>query len=543
MAHRSTRSDFTMSERDFAAPRRPPPRGYDDVEFDRHSPAPRRGPPVREYEDLEMDRTPAFLRDDRRSEAGPLVLRSREVETVDRRRRSPSPGFRYRDSRLLSREPSMERRSSRFVDRSPSPPPVRVESRMSMIDRRRERSPSPEKERDFIRLRIEREREKERAPSPSPSPSPPPPAPAPQVIRGPTIEREVITHYRDIDHGIERAKQPSPPPPPRRAASRPREREMRETDIDIYTSRTETDIDVRSRARSRSRPAAARPRILQRPSSFDEEDVIIHRNRNELRITDTRRRSHSAAPVPDYEDEAEYITSKIDSRGQMGEAWHGATKDWTIIDVPPGTERVKMDGVGGGGAEVTWQRYNGVRRARFVPDREGTVVSSSPTTVSEPLRGRERERESSHERERLSVSIFDGRDKSRDRDVEFEDRRISIREGDRVPNRRRNDMWTEITKDLVVREAIERLGYEYEETEWFFYVMQYLRYEDVVELVNVSDDIRRARRQRARELEWERDHRDSWADRHRRSRKSGGWDKVDDERITEREVLYDRYYR
>ncbi|KAI0600646.1 hypothetical protein F4775DRAFT_544831 [Biscogniauxia sp. FL1348] len=540
MAYRSTRSDFTVSERDYAAPRRPPPRGYDDVDvFDRHSPAPRRTPvPVREYEDAELDRTPAFLRDDgRRSEAGPLVLRSREVETLDRRRRSPSPGFRYRDSRLLSREPSMERRSSRFVDRSPSPPSVRVESRL--VERRRERSQSPEKERDHIRLRIEREREKERVPSPSPSP--PPPAPAPQVIRGPTIEREVITHYRDIDHGIERAKQPSPPPPPRRAPSRARERE---TDIDIYTSRTETDIDVRSRTRSRSRPAV-RPRILQRPSSFDEEDVIIHRNRNELRITDSRRRSHSAAPVPDYEDEAEYITSKIDSRGQMGEAWHGATKDWTIVDVPPGTERVKMDGIGGGSAEVTWQRYNGVRRARFVPDREGTVVSSSPTTVSEPVRGRERERESSRERERLSVSIYDGREKSRDRDVEFEerDRRISIREGDRVPTRRRNDMWTEITKDLVVREAIERLGYEYEETEWFFYVMQYLRYEDVVELVNVSDDIRRARRHRARELEWERDYRDGWADRHRRSRKSAGWDKIDDERITEREVLYDRYYR
>lgn len=37
-------------------------------------------------------------------------------------------------------------------------------------------------------------------------------------------------------------------------------------------------------------------------------------------------------------------------------------------------------------------------------------------------------------------------------------------------------MWTEITKDLVVREAIEELGYEYEETKQFFYIMDYLRY-------------------------------------------------------------------
>jgi hypothetical protein len=37
-------------------------------------------------------------------------------------------------------------------------------------------------------------------------------------------------------------------------------------------------------------------------------------------------------------------------------------------------------------------------------------------------------------------------------------------------------MWTEITKDLVSREAIQRLGYPYEETNWYFYVMEYLRY-------------------------------------------------------------------
>ena len=29
---------------------------------------------------------------------------------------------------------------------------------------------------------------------------------------------------------------------------------------------------------------------------------------------------------------------------------------------------------------------------------------------------------------------------------------------------------------MVVREAIEELGYDYEETEFFFYVFRYLRY-------------------------------------------------------------------
>ena len=37
-------------------------------------------------------------------------------------------------------------------------------------------------------------------------------------------------------------------------------------------------------------------------------------------------------------------------------------------------------------------------------------------------------------------------------------------------------MWTEITKDLVSEEAIKESGYEYEDTEEFYYVMEYLRY-------------------------------------------------------------------
>ncbi|KAI1328732.1 hypothetical protein F5Y16DRAFT_368558 [Xylariaceae sp. FL0255] len=530
MAYRSSRSE--ISERDYSHRRAPPTREYDELDVD-----------VQIRERDRADRTPAFLREERRSDAGPLVLRTREVETLDRRRpRSPSPQpIRYRE-RYVEREPSpLPERRPRYIERERSPSPqtkVRVEERFIERRRERERSPTPEdREREQINVRIERERKKERIPSPSPSPSPSPP---PQFIRGPTIEREVITHYRDIDHGMIRAKPPSPPPP----APRPRERESRETDIDIDIHRGETDIDIRRRTRSRSRPRE-RPRPKHRPSSFDEDDLVIVKGKDTLKVSDThRRRAHSAAPKPEWDDEAEYITSKIDSRGRMGEAWHGATKDWTIVDVPPGTERVKMDGVGGGGAEVTWQRYNGVRRSKFIPERE-RERDESVSVVSAPSR-EEPERDS---RERLSVAIYDSkaRDKSRDREVEVEeihDRRISIRDGERMPTRKREGMWTEITKDLVLREAIERMGYEYEETEWFFYVMQYLRYEDVLELVNLSDDIRRHRKQRAREIE-ERDYYDKYESRHR-SRRSGHWDKIDDERIVEREVVYDRpprYYR
>jgi hypothetical protein len=41
---------------------------------------------------------------------------------------------------------------------------------------------------------------------------------------------------------------------------------------------------------------------------------------------------------------------------------------------------------------------------------------------------------------------------------------------------KRDRLWTEITKDLVVREAIERAGYEYEETDSFYYIFSYLGY-------------------------------------------------------------------
>ncbi|KAI0435684.1 hypothetical protein F4803DRAFT_557743 [Xylaria telfairii] len=517
MAYRSSRTD--LSERDYAH-RRAPVREYDDDISDR------------------VDRTPAFLREEvRRADVGPLVLRAREVETVDRRRaRTPSPQVRYRE-RFVERE--VDRPPVRFVERSPSPPP-RVQVIERVERRERERSPTPDRERELIRLRIERERQKERTPSPSPSPPPP----QPQVIRGPTIEREVITHWRDIDHGMVRAKPPTPPPAPRRVPSRaPSRARERETDIDIDISRNETDIDIRQRTRSRSRPRSQsrpreRPRPLTRPS-YDDDDLVIVRNRDKLKVTDTpRRRAHSAAPRPEWDDEAEYITSKIDSRGRMGEAYHGATKDWTIVDVPPGTERVKMDGVGGGGAEVTWQRYNGVRRSKFIPEREDSPSSSlvPAPVLSEPPR------ESS--RERLSVQIYDS--KRRDRELEVEevrDRRISIRDGDRHQTRKRDGMWTEITKDLVNREAIDRLGYDYEETEWFFYVMQYLRYEDVLELVDLTEDIRRARKRRStREYE-----EDRYGYHRRHHHRHTPWDKADDERIVEREVIYDsappRFYR
>lgn len=175
-----------------------------------------------------------------------------------------------------------------------------------------------------------------------------------------------------------------------------------------------------------------------------DEDIIIDRERPERRparereMEVTRTRSVSAPRSRRYEEdvaaEAEYYNRKVAERAYMGEAYNGATKDWAIVDVPPGTKRVNMEGIGGGNQEITWQRYNGVRRSKFYADEEVYASDFGP--------GGGAEREEKKE----------------------------------TKTKTKKEMWTEVTKDLVLKEAIEESGYDYEETEFFFYVIDYLRY-------------------------------------------------------------------
>ncbi|PHH80407.1 hypothetical protein CDD83_3763 [Cordyceps sp. RAO-2017] len=544
MSHRGGRvTDF--EERDYYPPPRRSAPDLDDLDYRpraaARTPQPRSRVATREQDEVDIrlvDRTPAFLRDDaRRPEAGPMVLRQRDVETFDRHApRSPSPPVRIRElvrrpksasppamrgsehehsrTRIYERERERDREPVRSPSvvrrRSPSPLPVRF------VERRR-RSPEPAAH-EHIRTRIV-EKERERFPSPSPSPSPPPPPPPPPVIRGPTIEREVITHWTDVDHGVVRARPPSPPPPP---APRPRPRE-RETDIDISLSKNRTEVDIYQSS------GPARSGSRERRSRYREDDIVVRRDSDRLKVDESRRRARSAAPLGSpnaVDDEADYLTSKLDSRGRMGEAWGGATKDWTIVDVPPGTERVRMDGVGGASTDTTWTRYSGVRRTQFIPERDGVLVPREPSPAPS--------------RDRSSVTVYD---REREIDVDI-DRRVTRTPLPQPPPPPK-EMWTEITKDLVLREAIEHMGYEYEETKWFFYIMDYLRYDDVLRLTELSDEIRRVRKERVREIQFERDWRDEWErpfrrhlpDHHDHWRSSR--DEWDDERVREREVVYD----
>ncbi len=276
-------------------------------------------------------------------------------------------------------------------------------------------------------------------------------APDPPIIRAPPIHQEVITHHRHIDHGYETAlvprpisRPPSPPMPPlpreaedRIEIHRSGERNGRAYDEDIVIDRNEGPTHGRSRS--------PLPPPGRHPYSPPGRDPYYDYPPG---------RPYPSGPPPpgplvphrpyhrDVAEEAAYYDDIARRRGFPGEAYNGATRDWAIVDVPPGTERVRMDGVGGGEQEITWQRYNGVRRSNFNPD--GGPDEAYGKEVGRPL----------------PLPSAGGE--------------IGARYG--RPRDPKEGLWTEITKDLVVVEAIRDMGYEYEETEDFYYIMQYLQY-------------------------------------------------------------------
>lgn len=254
--------------------------------------------------------------------------------------------------------------------------------------------------------------------------------------------------------------------------------------MDIKTKTTKT-----SNARSLTPPP--------RHEHYHDDSYLYEQERDKLRVRDTRldihatRRSVSARPehrersksrtridIRADDDEADYYARKASERAYIGEAYNGATKDWAIVDVPPGTERVKMDGVGGGSQEITWQKYNGVRRSKFIPERERERDRVSERSERIEIRDEPRRDSSGLEIEISSRSRRQGGGTSYEREYERVEETSNQQVGfPRAPPKQRvGDLWTEITKDLVVREAIEEMGYDFEETEYFYYIIQYLRY-------------------------------------------------------------------
>lgn len=165
-----------------------------------------------------------------------------------------------------------------------------------------------------------------------------------------------------------------------------------------------------------------------------EEDIIIESDvrerKNKQRHGGPRRRSLSVPRRTPHAPHESYDTTEIDysRRRETGRGRDKSSQEWAIVDVPDASRGGQRDVGGGGGVsshEISLQRTNGVRRSKITIDKEEYMAGPS---ASQPRKTKERE------------------------------------------------MWTEITKDLVVKQAIETMGYDYEETEYFFYVMDYLRY-------------------------------------------------------------------
>ncbi|KAJ9647373.1 hypothetical protein H2204_000001 [Knufia peltigerae] len=476
--------------------RPPPPRDSREEIIIRRDEDDRRSRYDVDFDDTLSRRSDYVRRPAREAERDEIIIR-RSEQNLD-----PS---RY-DDYALTRPKSHERARSR-VRRSSS-----SGSNQEIIIRQEERD-GRNRERQEI---IIRKNSRSRSPSPSVVSAPQAP-PEPQVINAPTIHQEVITHHRHIDHGFEVAipsrprpitRPPSPPSPP---LSPPHPRAHSEERIEI--SRTQT-----------------------RNGRTENENIVIDRNEGARSVgpytPPPPGRDYYDAPVPrregyreydrDVQEEADYYNSRAMERAYVGEAYRGATRDWAIVDVPPGTNRVRMNGAGGGAQEITWQRYNGVRRSKFMPDGEegyGEIGRPAPLPAPAPLPVPP------------PVPASNGD--------------IGRRYG-RMPDAKEG-LWTEITKDLVVKEAIQEMGYEFEETDDFYYIIAYLRYEDVARLVGLSEDIRKDRKKRIKEMAWENrvlpppvveePHRPLMLEPPLPHRPRQEWDR-EEERYIEREVVY-----
>ncbi|EME44947.1 hypothetical protein DOTSEDRAFT_70857 [Dothistroma septosporum NZE10] len=529
-----TEIDITERERGAA----PPPsrartvidREEIDIRESRRSPAP---PPPRKVEREEFE----FREREVRSPPGRGRDFSREEIDINIREQSRGPPPRHRSQ---SRGVLVGRKEEEWIVRRPRTPPPREYEKEEIIIRRKERSPSPEpppppanyeKEEIIIRRKARTPSPepppREPTPEPEPEPSPPPP-PALEPIYRPPIIQEVITHHRHIDHGVERARSPSPPPAPPSPppAPAPPKEETKEDDLEISISRKgvrngkayDEEITFERERKETETPS----RELERYSDRKRSVSVVDRRRSP-----SPRRRH-------YDDEmaaeAEYYNRKISSRAYPGEAYNGATKDWGLVDIPPGTERVRMDGVGGGAQEVYWDRYAGQRKGRFISgdriyeDEYGSPINGhrSPPPLPPPPPASAPPRESRETKEEIKITHTHTNE-------------------ERPRDRKRDKMWTEVTKDLVIKEAIEEMGYDYEETDEHFYVIEYLKYEDVLRLVEISEEIKKERRDRILEIQWERE------ERERRPKMLPAPPPIPapprpryDERIYEREIIYDR---
>ncbi|KAJ5512305.1 hypothetical protein N7463_001857 [Penicillium fimorum] len=269
------------------------------------------------------------------------------------------------------------------------------------------------------------------------------PSPSLDSIHVPPIHQNVFTHHRHIDHGYKDTHTPHARSP------EPRSRRGSFDEIDIH------------RRKMRGGRVSEEKILKHRDSeeSLAPEDSISPTSGPALDFTDPWERDAISAarrrPKPLDESELAYGLKNAPSMRDVEEdimvestrivdtAPRG-TDDWSVVHAPSQEEAIEMTG------------------ALDVVD-----VKPRHAPVDEVEVGR------------VAQHVTD-------------------------PEETRNDRWTEISKKLVVREAVERMGFEYEETRASYYIFSYLKSEDIDELVELSDEIRSARRRRIRDIQRER---------------------------------------
>ncbi|EPS34407.1 hypothetical protein PDE_09371 [Penicillium oxalicum 114-2] len=452
----------------------------EDEIYYRSASRPRRGPSRREVE-LEEESI-----DDRHQErlrgARPRREPTYEEELVMSWKDRPSPREEELEEEIKTRESRRRRRLSQPEPRYVREPPPREvpgawpseepdeedeirirETRRSGPRRRPRHRDSEELEEDILLRRREHgrhagrdsmesdeiiiRRSKERL-------SPRERSPSPEPIRARPIHQDFITHHRHIDHGFEPARLPRAPSP------------------DLTSPRASFDeIDYHKHTR-------------RGPHGRVSEEEIVLNNRD---------REESLSPTADL---------SIDLKKQRRrEAQRHREHRVRSVDDRDSTSSI-----------------SGSPPARPRPLSRGPLVDED--LIEEEIKIR-RERSNHHLREEIGIKELALVPSPPTEDVVEVPRALEVvevapkgalkeelevrgRVEQQVVTERPDERWTEITKDLIVREAIERLGYEFEETRKFYYIFSFLQPADIDELVELSDAIRHARRRRIKEMQQER---------------------------------------
>ncbi|KAK4864372.1 hypothetical protein LT330_009899 [Penicillium expansum] len=273
------------------------------------------------------------------------------------------------------------------------------------------------------------------------------PSPSLDSIHVPPIHQDVFTHHRHIDHGFKDARTPrvrSPEPRSRRGSF--------------------DEIDIQHRK--------------MRGGRMSEEIIVLKHRDSEESLTPEDSISPTSGPAVDFNDpwERETISATRHRPGPLEEESelaysHGTSDTSSMRDVED---------------DIMFKSTRIVNKAPRGTDDWSVVHAPSPDEAIE-----------------MTGALDIVEVKPRNASVgEAEMGRIAQQVTD--PEETRNDRWTEIAKKLVVREAIEQMGFEYEETRTCYYIFSYLESEDIDELVELSDEIRSARRKRIRDIQRER---------------------------------------